>query len=174
MNVWVRRLRVLLYTLAGLVLIASAAPRWRDVRVVYNVSDSVPRGWYRITELDEFDVGDIVLVALPQEAALLAGERGYLPVGVPLLKRIGAVSPQLVCIRRGFVEVEGAVVAAVRKRDAEERLLPYWPECRVLAQDEVFLLSATHSGSFDSRYFGPVDVGSVVGRAHPLWVWEVR
>jgi type IV secretory pathway protease TraF len=39
-------------------------------------------------------VGSIVLASLPPEAAALAARRGYLPAGVPMLKRVGAVASQ--------------------------------------------------------------------------------
>jgi len=35
----------------------------------------------------------------------------------------------------------------------------------VLGVDELFLLNATNLGSFDSRYFGPIDASFVRGRA---------
>jgi type IV secretory pathway protease TraF len=43
-------------------------------------------------------VDSIVLTTLPPDAAALAAQRGYLPARVPLLKRVGAVAPQEVCI----------------------------------------------------------------------------
>src|SRR5690606_30570194 len=71
------------------------------VRVIYNASDSVPVGWYRVTPLDTpsstqpdaITVGSIVLTRLPASVATLADRRGYLPLQVPLLKRVGAVAP---------------------------------------------------------------------------------
>ena len=67
-------------------------------RLVYNPSNSVPVGWYRVEPLlrqpNQLRVGSIVLAHLPAEAAALAAQRGYLPPHVPLLKRVGAVPPQ--------------------------------------------------------------------------------
>ena len=45
--------------------------------------------------------GSIVLARLPAEPAALAAQRGYLPPHIPLLKRVGAVAPQHVCIVDG-------------------------------------------------------------------------
>src|SRR3546814_9782387 len=42
------------------------------------------------------------------------------------------------------------------RRDRRQRLLPRWHGCRYLTTSEVFVLS-TVPGSFDSRYFGPVE-----------------
>ena len=52
-------------------------------------------------------VGSIVLAELPADAAALAAQRGYLPDRIPLLKRIGAMSPQQVCIEKRIVRIDG-------------------------------------------------------------------
>lgn len=141
-------------------------------RLVYNPSDSVARGWYRIGSPDSLHVGGIVLVRLPAGVAALAAQRGYLSAGVPLLKRIGAVVPQSVCVEEGPVRIDGVAVAAVLAEDGVSRPLSPWAQCRALSEGELFLLSNTHPASFDSRYFGPVDASAVIGSAHPLWTWN--
>lgn len=166
-----RRRVVLACALAGVAAIASASFGEPAVRVVYNATDSVARGWYRITPVHELVVDQIVLAQLPPYIAGFAGERGYLPTGVPILKRIGAVSPQHVCIRNGKVRVDGVVVASARTVDGIGRPLFAWSHCRRLDQGELFLLSATHPASFDSRYFGPIRADAVLGSAQPLWTW---
>lgn len=142
------------------------------MRLVYNPSDSVPRGWYRIGSPDSLHVSGIVLVRLPAGVAALAAQRGYLPAGVPLLKRIGAVAAQSVCVGEGSVRIDGVAVAAVLAEDGVSRPLSPWAQCRALSEGELFLLSDVHAASFDSRYFGPVDASTVIGRAYPLWTWS--
>jgi type IV secretory pathway protease TraF len=61
-------------------------------------------------------VGSIVLVPLPPDAAALAAQRGYLPTRVPLLKRVGAVAPQQVCIVAASC-IDGVPSAAVLPAD---------------------------------------------------------
>ena len=141
-------------------------------QIVYNPSDSVPRGWYRIVPADSLQVGSIVLARLPAPAAGLAAQRDYLPAGVPLLKRIGAVAPQRVCMDGTSVRIDDVVVAAVMRADGQGRLLSAWPQCRRLVRGELFLLSNTNPASFDSRYFGPIRVSEVIGSAQPLWTWS--
>ena len=142
------------------------------VRVVYNASDSVPGGWYRIVPTESVAVGDLVLVHLPAEAASLAARRGYLPAGVPLLKSIAAGPRQRVCAIGSRMRVDGRVVAHARTRDRAGRAMPRWSGCRVLGEDEVLLLAVDHADSFDGRYFGPVPLDSIVGKAQPLWLDE--
>lgn len=174
-----QRVRMALAALSavGLAALAWASfmqplPRW-----VYNPSDSVPVGWYRIEPFhrrpNSLPVGSIVLTRLPAEAASLAAQRGYLPTRVPLLKRVGAVAPQHVCIVQGQVRIEGVPVATVLPADRLGRALPFWQLCRPLAEGELFLLSASNPASFDSRYFGPVSASAVIGVAHPA-LREVR
>ncbi|MCY1307489.1 conjugative transfer signal peptidase TraF [compost metagenome] len=146
-------------------------------RLIYNPSDSVPVGWYRIEPLQlraralprPLSVGGIVLVRLPADATALAAQRGYLPAHIPLLKRVGAVAPQHVCIVAGQVRIDGVSVATVLPADRLDRPLSSWQQCRPLAEGELFLLSATNPASFDSRYFGPVSVSAVIGVARPIW-----
>ena len=142
------------------------------VHLVYNPSDSVPRGWYRIVPADAPQVGGIVLARLPAQAAALAAQRGYLPAGIPLLKRVGAVEPQQVCLDGASVRIEDVPVATVMHADGQGRPLAAWSQCRRLTGGELFLLSNTNPASFDSRYFGPVRSSDVVGSAQPIWTWS--
>ena len=173
--------RRLLFVCMGVSLVALCAPAVmqagaRDrVLVVYNPSESVPRGWYRIGRMESaasLQVGSIVLARLPADVAAFAAQRGYLPSGVPILKRIGALSPQSVCVRGQVVHIDGAVVASVRTRDGAHRPLQAWSQCRPLAVGELFLLGDMNPASFDSRYFGPISASAVLGVARPLWAWS--
>ncbi len=156
----------------GLAALAWAAFARPSARVVYNASESVPVGWYRIEPIPDsaplLHVGSIVLTRLPAEPAALAAQRGYLPAHIPLLKRVGAVAPQHVCVGNGLVRIDGEPVAVVLRADRLGRAMPAWDGCRALGAGEVFLLSNTHPGSFDSRYFGPIDASLVRGLARPM------
>lgn len=169
--------------LAGFAAVGLAALAWAAFvqplpRLIYNPSDSVPVGWYRVQPLDHraaslprpLSVGSIVLTRLPADAGVLAAQRGYLPAHVPLLKRVGAVAPQHVCIVAGQVRIDGVPAAAALPADRLGRPLPSLQLCRRLEPGELFLLSVTNPASFDSRYFGPVSASAVIGVAHPVWL----
>ena len=166
-----RRVVIALLTSLGVAVLAWPSVHTPVAHIIYNPSNSVPPGWYRIDPPDSLHVGSIVLVRLPADAAALAAQRGYLPEHIPLLKRIGAMSPQQVCIEKHIVRIDGMPVAGVHATDGRGRALPAWQQCRRLHGGELFLLSATNPASFDSRYFGPVAVSAVIGSAQPLWTW---
>ena len=88
------RARIVLgFAAVGLAALAWAAFVQPLPRLIYNPSDSVPVGWYRVQPIDHraaslprrLEVGSIVLTRLPADAAALAAQRGYLPAHVPLL-----------------------------------------------------------------------------------------
>ena len=153
----------------GWTAIATSPPR-----LVYNASDSVPVGWYRISQVTSLVPGDLVLVHLPSKVRSLAAQRGYLPANMPLLKTVAAMAPQQVCVVGNQVRIDGVVVARRLKWDLQDRALPAWQACRRLVGDELFLLSSSNPASFDSRNFGPVSVDAVIGRAQPLWLESRR
>jgi len=167
-----RRAAVILCMDIGLAALLMPLAIPNRVHLVYNPTDSVPRGWYRIGKIDALHVGDIVLARLPEPAGALAAQRGYLPTGIPLLKPIGAVAPQQVCLDGASVRIDEVAVAVVMRADGLGRPLSAWQQCRRLARGELFLLSSTNPASFDSRYFGPIRASDVIGGAQPIWTWS--
>ena len=156
------RARILLAVLSAcsLAALAWASSVQPAAHVVYNPSDSVPVGWYRIEPADSpprtLSVCSIVLARLPADVAAFAAQRDYLPAHIPLLKRVGAVAPQHVCTVDRELRIDGVPVAALLSTDRMGRPLPSWQQCRPLTDGELFLLSGTNPASFDSRYFGPI------------------
>ena len=171
MNAHLHRWGVVLFTVLGIAALAWSSVHTPFARIVYNPSNSVPPGWYRVGPLYSLHVGSIVLARLPADAAELAAQRRYLPEHIPLLKRVGAMSPQQVCIEKHIVRIDGVAEAVARTVDGRGRPLSAWQHCRRLHDGELFLLSSTNPTSFDSRYFGPIAVSAVIGSAQPLWTW---
>ena len=158
----------------GIAAVFAAAFLKPTVRIVYNPSDSAPRGWYLMRPASGLSVGEYVVARLPSDTAAFAAVRGYLPRSVPILKQIAALNGQHVCIRDGVVYVGGTAMARTLDHDGKGRPLTAWRHCQVLGIDEVFLLNTTNPGSFDSRYFGPIDASFVRGRAIPLMTEELQ
>jgi len=147
----------------GFASLAEPAPR-----LLWNASASAPLGLYWISRAEPLR-GDLVLARLPPDARRLAAERGYLPDGLPLVKRVAALGGDSLCTIEEAVLVNGRPLAGRRAQDSLGRVLPRWSGCRRLAADELFLLMEGVPGSFDGRYFGPLRRDAVIGRLVPLW-----
>lgn len=156
----------------GLGMISLSSAIKSEPRLVYNPSESAPRGWYLIGRVTDLRIGDYLIVTLPHDIAVFAAKRGYLPRGVPVLKRVVATEGHHVCLRDGRIVIDGLPVADARSYDGKHRPLIPWSHCRQLLAGELFLLNVDSASSFDSRYFGPVDVLFVRGRATPLRTWN--
>ena len=140
--------------------------------VVWNASASVPTGLYAIRGKQSLHVGERVAIEPPPGLRRLLGERGYLPTGVPLIKRITAVSGQRVCRFGHGVTIDGDVAGVARARDRMGRPLPAWFGCRILRTGELFVMNPAVPDSFDGRYFGVLRLANVIGRATPVWTDE--
>ncbi|TWB77191.1 conjugation peptidase TraF [Nitrospirillum amazonense] len=138
--------------------------------VVWNASASVPIGLYRVRSNTQLIRGNLVLVRPPAAVADLAAARGYVPTGVPLIKRVVATEGATICGDERSVFINGEPVAVRLEADRLGRPLPTWEGCRVLKTGELFLLMPDVPGSFDSRYFGPVGIENVIGQLVPLWI----
>lgn len=140
--------------------------------LLWNASASAPVGLYLIQSDEHLGVPDLVVITPPAPLAHMLEQRGYLPLGVPLLKRIVALPGQQVCRHGHAVTVDGVAMAEAREKDRAGRALPVWQGCRRIADGEVFLLNWQHPDSLDGRYFGPLPRDAVIGRAIPLFTDE--
>ncbi len=159
----------------GLLAVAAviATARHQDIpQYVWNLTPSVPRGLYAVEPLRSLRVTTLVTVQPPPALASLLDHGGYLPRGVPLLKRILALSGQTVCRIGSQITVDGIAAVPARERDGRGRPLPSWQGCRVIGHDEVFLMNWDEPDSLDGRYFGPLPMTTVIARAVPLWTDE--
>lgn len=168
------RIAVLAAMLAGICLTAGPALVAPAPHLIWNASASLPMGLYRLRTPDDLAVGDIVLAQAPAALVPLFAARGYLPAGVPLLKRVAVLPGSTVCRDGLQITIDGIVTDQARERDRLGRLLPAWQGCRRLGRGEVFLMNRDVPDSLDGRYFGPVPVASIIGRAVPLWTHEGR
>ncbi len=160
---------ILALTLVGLGCVGLASLGRPAPVLVWNASASAPIGLYRVLAPEPIRRGDMVLARTPDSMRALAAERGYLPVNVPLVKRIAGLGGDVVCAAGDDIFVGGRPVARRLDRDRLGRPLPGWSGCRRLGDGEVFLLMEGVPDSFDGRYFGPVPASSIIGRLVPLW-----
>lgn len=158
-------------TLAVAAIVASSLMQPTSI-LLLNPSASAPRGWYLMVPAHAVAPGDYVVAELPSEIRTLANARGYLPSTVPLLKHVSATAGAHVCTRGDVLFVNHIATASIRSHDGHGRPLHQFEGCRVLGAREIFVLSPDNDASFDSRYFGPLAIELVRGKAVPLWIRE--
>jgi conjugative transfer signal peptidase TraF len=152
--------------------IATAAFLPLPLKLVWNASASAPIGLYAIDSDALPEVSDLVAVDAPEPLAAFLAKRGYLPRGVPLMKRVAAVAGQRVCRTGRTISVDGTDMAEALDHDRLGRTLPSWQGCRVITVGEVFLMNGQVRDSLDGRYFGPLSTDTIIGRATPLYTDE--
>ena len=166
------RSRTLVLTIVGVTTLALTMGAKPRPRFVWNASESVPMGLYSVAPVGQLTVTTLVIAAPPQPLASFLAERGYLPLGVPLIKRILALPGQSVCRNELAISVDGIAMGVALARDRRGRALPVWQGCQVIAQGDVFLMNWDEPASLDGRYFGPLPSSAIIGRAKPLWTFE--
>lgn len=136
-----------------------------------NITPSEPVGFYRRID-GKPERGALVLLEQPQNsrASVL---RTYLPINLPLIKRVAAVPTDIVVTDQSGVRVNGVYWpdSAPLSRDREGRALAAYPfGAYRVALSELWVMSNNPRG-LDSRYFGPVPVSSVISRLEPVATW---
>jgi conjugative transfer signal peptidase TraF len=139
---------------------------------IWNASKSVPIGLYQVQPVGRLVVTELVAVRPPEPLATFLDLNGYLPIGVPMLKRVLALPGQTVCRKGLTISVDAIEMGEAMSRDRRGRPLPVWQGCRVVGADEVFLMNWQSEDSLDGRYFGLVPQSSVIGKALPIWTRE--
>ena len=162
-----------LYWVVACALPCALAPHLFSYRLRLNVSASVPLGLYlQLPPPRAFVRGTLVLFPPPASIGPLMMARGWLAPGVPLLKPVAALAHDTVCMSS-----DGLLINRVRyadpapTQDRHGHPLPLWTGCRVLLDDELFVLSIRIPTAIDSRHFGPISRRMVIGRALPLLTW---
>lgn len=168
-----KRPRVTALAIGGLVF-ASASAAWFGIRV--NWTSSMPIGLYLETAVD-LEREAMVFVCLPEAIARVGSARKYLPAGgcpsgtSSVLKQVLALPGDRVDLREDFLAVNELEVqrSRIRAVDSLGRPLDHASYGRRTVQDgELWVVGLNRERSWDSRYFGPIPLTSVVGAARPL------
>ena len=139
---------------------------------IWNASKSVPIGLYQLQPVGRLAITELVAVRPPEPLATFLDLNGYLPIGVPMLKRVLALPRQTVCRKGLTISVDGIDMGDALSRDSRGRPLPVWQGCHAVGAHELFLMNWQSEESLDGRYFGFVPNSSVIGKALPVWTRE--
>ncbi|ODT94152.1 MAG: S26 family signal peptidase [Sphingobium sp. SCN 64-10] len=160
--------RCMAITGAGIAAVLASAVLPPAPRLVWNASASAPVGLYAVSPGAALAPGDMVIARVPDPFRRLAAERRYLPMNVPLVKRVTALAGDEVCALGQEIIVNGRWTAERRLADGRGRPMPMWSGCVRLRGGQLFLLMDSPA-SFDGRYFGVTEAGDIVGKARLIW-----
>jgi len=155
-------------------LLLSLQPYPAHKKLFYlNLSASFPRGIYLIQKFQSSDIkpGVAVIFDPPPAARLLIYGRGWLPSGWPLIKYVGAVSGDTYTVESGCFIINGRYVGQVFNQDTEGKPLPVIKGTETVKPGEFLPVSTHIPHSFDGRYFGPVAMAAIRGKAIPVWMY---
>ncbi len=142
-----------------------------------NLSNSQPIGLYREVS-GQWGRGDLVFSCLPQSAAAIAVERGYLSTNAvncgghtPVLKRVMALPGDDVQItNQVWINGEPVPNTALLPADTLGRKFDIASGGQVV-DGQVWLIGNEIKYSWDSRYFGPVDQSLIMAKVRPVWTF---
>lgn len=166
------RLKTLTSMLCGTVALIAPIVLETTPIYIWNASESVPLGLYHVQPADKLFVTELLVVQPPEPLATFLDLNGYLPAGLPMLKRVLALPGQTVCRSGLTISVDAIEMGEARDRDGRGRRLPQWQGCRVVGEGELFVMNWQSADSLDGRYFGFLPTWAVIGRALPVWTWE--
>ncbi len=167
----INSVKIISITLGAIAL--SALPIWMNfsTKLVYNPSASAPVGYYWVDVIaanTPLQIGSYVVIPTPPQYRLMAAKRHYLPINVPLIKKVAALSGDEICRQHRTIFINGKPMAEALITDTSGRKLPSWSGCFVLKSDEFFALMDAND-SFDGRYFGALKTENIIGIASILF-----
>jgi len=158
-------------SIAFFLLIVIATSLFPHKKLIWNSTGSLPKGLYYLTSKRHIDCGDIVYFPVPDNVKRLVFiERRWLPEFANLLKEVMAVEGDYICENQTALQVR-EMIGPVSPVDSYGRPLPRFVYCGPLKKDQLFVGDLLNWRSFDSRYFGPVNVKDVKGVAIPIWTF---
>lgn len=145
----------------------------------FNSTRSIPMGLYWVTS-NPIEKGAYVMFCPPKSSLFdIARARGYIGAGYCpggygyMMKRILAAKADFVSVADDGVRVNGDLLpySLPTELDGAGRPMPRLRAEMVLRESDVLLMTDINRGSFDGRYFGPIDRSQIVGVLRPVITW---
>ncbi len=142
------------------------------LKIGLNLTSSLPKGLYKVSEIQELKHGDVVKFCLDDKTNKEINAEPYVGYGVcknglkPLLKYVAGLEGDLVEINKNKVFIKlkhKSVSIAMRIYDVDskgEKVKSILKD-GIIPKGKAFVYS-TNDGSFDSRYFGLVNKNELV------------
>jgi conjugative transfer signal peptidase TraF len=170
-GILINRFMPLLMALASIAFVAYLARAPLHNKFIWNSTASIPEGLYYLSCSDAIKPGDIVYFPIPDSVKkLVVDERRWLNENCSLMKEVVAVEGDFVCVNGSSLRVKNTI-GSVSPTDSLGRPLPSISWCGPLHKGQLFVGDISNAYSFDSRYFGPIDINDVRGVATPIWTF---
>ncbi len=144
-----------------------------------NLTSSLPLGIWKIDKsFTRIEKGDYVWFMATKEIADFALERGYLQENIkcenntiPLLKTVYGLPGDTYSFHENEIRINDIPVKNTKRRinDSKERPMPRILN-GIVRKNQLFVLTM-HTYSYDSRYYGPIPIKNVEGKARPIMTW---
>jgi len=138
---------------------------------IYNSTESLPEGFYRIIKKQNYHRGDLVVFPIPDSVLQVVTDRHWLPKDGLLIKNIVGVSGDSFSISGGKYVVRGELFGEILKADSQGRMMPVFSDDGVISHGFLVARRGVKT-SFDSRYFGPVSADKIIGVAEPIFLFN--
>ncbi len=141
-------------------------------QVTINISHSLPRGLYWLTEVKEpedIEIGDIVLFDTPEKAKKYIYGRGYQNRDVKqILKMVAATEKDQITKKDSRLYINGFSNYRFLMKDSLGNPLPQLSTEELQPHEGDLFVIGTHYRSFDSRYYGVIKRSNVKATAKLL------
>lgn len=140
--------------------------------IYFNVTSSLPQGFYLRIPCKEFRRGDYIVYEPSEEVKTLIVENGWGDGKRDFLKKVGATAGEKYSIDAETLkfEIEGKYIGQVYETDTKGNDLP-----KIRGEHEVpkgyVLPIATSARSFDGRYSGVISEEIIKARVIPILTW---
>ena len=165
-----KRYRVLLISLAGLAMFTVTLYILRAIGIglTYQVTPSMPQGWYLLLPKPYYQTGQAVAFYPPKSSQQFLIQHHWLPKSGMMIKYVLAIQGDYVCNHGSQLVINQQVVGQVMQQSPGGIVLPRQEFCRFLQKNEYLLGNTKVSRSFDGRYFGPVVNQRIIAQAMKL------
>ena len=133
------------------------------------ISESIDHRVFFITKrINEIKQGDYLLYSKSDfDMHIRRGSNGYTTDN--MLKIVACIPGDALNVSEGlYYTCNGAPIGNALKKDSKGRDLPIFKFNGTIPAGQYFM-TGTHPRSFDSKYYGLVDMKSFLAKAYPIW-----
>lgn len=144
--------------------------------LTYQVTPSVPMGWYWISPPKyPLHRQQIVVFKPPRATRRFLQSHHWLPDAGMMMKYVIGIPGDWVCNEDGRIKVGDRILGPIWQKAPNSSVsLPVHHFCRIIKAHNYLLMNPSVENSYDGRYFGPVSKSAIKGIAHPIWTHKIN